>query len=529
MTETEFFSEQKLKAGNPSMPYGLSRLGTGLIYFLTGFAALSGSLGMIRSLASQGGAAFSESLDGIVNVAHFAVGIILIFASIVMLNRGVGAISRLIVPPRAPRDLQPGDVKTSLKRRELSAYAVDRGETYWLLRRWFPNQFPLMTQRRRQIVTSGLREVTRVATAVLVVAVSLFGAESLKSNPELTVAAGAVPGFPLLFFVLYAAGAVFHVAVAIRMIPSVAPRADITEFRAALRGGGDPSQMAHGLEHELGAIRPPDGTPNRVSQEGFALEEGGVTDSGQFDGSLAVENQPQIVEGVKASQTLSMLACGSGLQVAALLWFLTVPSFERPLGPEADDGVRFVSWLVTLLGGLLLFRMGGRMVDSAASLLSTFRFRSVGVLLEVRGNYARSQVRIGKGIHDSIESENLVVRSDSSVSGYVATLLTESEGLMGPRYVVATIVDEAGRRVEHLVSQWLQRFEQQGATVAGLDLKDAKLAEIVQANLAVDSRRAGGRALAQLEPGKAAGTDTRDNKQLSEKGSQKTEDPDNGR
>ncbi|MGH7470162.1 MAG: zinc ribbon domain-containing protein, partial [Longimicrobiales bacterium] len=83
----------------------------------------------------------------------------------------------------------------------------------------------------------------------------------------------------------------------------------------------------------------------------------------------------------------------------------------------------------------------------------------------------------------------LVVRSDSSMAGYAATILTESAGLMGHRQIVGMASNGAALGVERLVANWLARFEHEGATIVGIDLTDSKLADLVRANIGVDAQR----------------------------------------
>lgn len=495
MSDTEFFAAQTIKAGNPLRPYGVGRLIVGTVFLVCGLAVLGQGMSRLGEAVSAGNERFFESLDVVLLAGRSLVAVLITIGGIVMLSRGIGSLSRLIIPADAPRKVEPAEMRAALTRQEMRAYSLPRGLFWWPLRHWSPNQFALMTDRMRRLTSAGLWEVVRFVGVLILLILFFFGLASLPS--EVREAMGdSAPGFPVLFLLLFALGAAAHLTVAILALPSSSPKASVREFRDSLGGGGDPSNLAHRLEHELDAIRPKERTPNRIHREGFKQEEGGVNDAGQFEGHLVVENQPKVLDSIPPVYLYLLLAFGALLQLAALGWWLPVPELENPTAPKLPEAMLLYGWLASLLGGVFLFRMGARMTRSARMVLGTFRFSSLGIVLDVKGNYARSQVRVGKGIHDSIETESLVVRSDISLTGYVATLLTESLGLTGPRAVVAMVVDKRVDEVERLVKNLLANFQQQGATIVGVNLQDQKLRDVVEANLVLDGQRAQTRALA---------------------------------
>jgi hypothetical protein len=75
------------------------------------------------------------------------------------------------------------------------------------------------------------------------------------------------------------------------------------------------------------------------------------------------------------------------------------------------------------------------------------------VLLDLQGNYGRSRVTVGKAREDAIESENVIVRSDCSVSGAVAAILTESPTFTTDRQIVSMLTDDRARQVEGYVAK----------------------------------------------------------------------------
>src|SRR5262245_12701577 len=464
----EFFAAQARPIPNPLRPYAVLRVSLGIGLTIVGLLLVAGLVAPLSELLSQLRGRASEGSTPLV-IMRAVVAVSLLVAGLKALSEGIGAFGRILVPPRAPADMATQEVVTSMTRRELPAYAVVENEPYWLLRRWLPNQFPLMTRRHRHIVNVGLTEIMRTLWVVGAVAVGVLLLRAF-SPQHANVLIG--PWF-WTYLACLVVGTGAYVWGALSGLPTASPRAELSEFGMQVRGGGDPNHIPHSLEHELGILRPSEGTPNRVARLGFDMLGGGVTESGKFEGMIFVENQPVLVEGPAQSQSVILLAAGASAQAIALAWWLHPPGQE---GWTLDALV--IAGIFQWIGALRLHQLGGRMLQAAKEFLQSFRFHSSGVLLNIEGNFARSELRVGRGRDDSIETSNLVVRSDCSVTGYVAALLTESRELMGPRHVIAMALDETSRRVEELVRDWMSRFERQAATVVGLDLEDRKVMEM---------------------------------------------------
>lgn len=487
MEHPEFFESVDRRTRNPARPAGIVRIAIGLLYLAVGGFLLMTLTPTVLDLIRD----FSIDQELVRNeqVAYpirWAVGLLLALAGVSMMNRGGRLLGRVILPPRAPSELTAGQVEPAMTRREMRAYTVVEGETYWLLRYWFADRFPLMTHRLRAVVGTGLREVPLSAVLAGAGGVGWVLLTEFGMVEQLGISLQGLFLWP--FVLLYGAFAVTHAALAIMAIPDSEARATVFEFRHSLRGGGDPAHIPHGLRHELTEIRRGEGIPNRELEVGFELDSGGVEDTGNFQGQILVENQPQVVKENAPRQAILLAVAGGAAQATALFWLAAVSlGPASPTGPLSIGSLFPLALVITM--GILLASLGSRMIHAGTRLLSVFRFESVAVYLEVRGNFSRSHLRVGRSMRDSIESDNLVVRSDCSVHGYAAHLLSETEGVDGPREIVGMIADDEARRIESLVKAWLDRFESQGATVVGADLDDSKLSQLVQMNLSVDAER----------------------------------------
>lgn len=488
MAASDFFPVRSLDGANPLEPYGRSRLAVGTVHVVAGAFTAVSLYPEVRSLfaaIAYGSLSLQPAFDGV----RAIVGAVLCVRGARMMSQGIGGVTRMVIPSTAPAELTVKEAEGALMRRELGAFRAEPGLALRTLRSWFPTHLTLLTPRLRTVLDAGLAELGRFGRIALILAAAFVALHTFPSLNR-TLFAGALPSVPWSFVAVFGGAAALHAWLVMRALPREAARTEVREFRCAVRGGGDPSLLAHGLQQALAAIRVSDALPNRGRESGFALQQGGVRDAGAFEGRLLIETQPRFTAMADAPSARPLLAAGSIVQLLALFWWLGVPETPATLITGMNAG--FATSLVyggQLVGASLLGRIGARMVASGAELLRRFRFESLAVVLDVRGTFARSHLRVGKGMYDSIETDNLVVRSDVCVSGWCAALLTESREPLDERYVVGMLANERAAEVELLVQRFLWRFERQPATIAAVNLNDAGLLEVVHANLRVEQER----------------------------------------
>ena len=261
-----------------------------------------------------------------------------------------------------------------------------------------------------------------------------------------------------------------------------------------MAGGGDPKLIPIGLEHELMMFRASNGAPNRGVSFGFELSEGTVKDSGEYAGMLVVETQPTLRDQQDAPMLPLLFIAAVVVTALALVMLVGAPAYPNVLAdpqmPE-EASILLVRWLLRAFGAFMLLSSAEGLIDSAEHFLSVFAFSSTAIVVRVQGTFGRAGIKVGKGVNDSIESENVVLRSDSSVVGYVARIESESAGLMGDRSVVAMHADVSATAVRNVVEAWFRDFRSRGADIVGIDITSGKVAQMVSANIAIDAQRAG--------------------------------------
>ncbi len=485
-----------MKAENPLRGVGFSHLLLGACKVGTGLIVGKVVADSVAQLAQFG---VGQRGTEVLLVAVYAVmALIVLTSGSKQLVRGFGNLGELRVPPRAPADLTDylADLAVPLERREMLAYSRSPADDSQLARRLFPSQYPMLSRRMRRQLSSAIASATTLASLAVLVA-SVLWAASLSTNPELRSLGLA---FPVLPFVALAIMSICRIHFVLSQMRDDLPKTDREEFRFSASGGGDPLQIPIGLEHELLSFRVTNGAPNRGKTFGFNATQGGVSNTGEYAGAIVVETQPELIKYRAAHRVQLLLASAVGLVVFALVLLIVRPSYLSQL-PGQNELTQ------VLLAGVLAMRMilvtvligaSGAALEQAEEALNVFRFQSLGISIQVRGTYGRAGVKVGKAMQDSIESENVVVRSDSAIVGYVARVETEAIGIMGRREVVSMTDDAASVAVLAALTRWFEEFQARGADIVGVDLTSTKVRELMRANVAIDAERSGAKEAAKL-------------------------------
>lgn len=452
MPEAEFFLTPESKVTNPLRPYGVAQIIVGVSFLALAGLVLRAEFPFLRSVVGSRGRVVVATPDGTIRLVVVILAVVVFLAGLPRIGKAFGKIRRILIPPGVPKALDTSEIRGALSQKELQAYAAKSEVSFRLVERLFPHQFPLMTLGLKRFVRRGLREVVRGA----MVAVLIGGAYAVFEllPPEIVSLIRPDPGPSLFVFVgILVLGSVIHGAAAARAVPEVVPRTEVVEFKARAHSRERPHEIPDGIQEELESIRRGSETPNRTILSGFEALEGSMQGAGSFKGQIVVENHPKLVEPpLDTSMKLLLVAAVLWQLMALALWF-SKPAFvgaAYPIG--AQNSALLVSWIAQLAGGVLLLSMGKRMAENAGERLEAFHYRSTGALLEVKGTYTRP----------SMASEEATPGTECSISGWAASLLTESRGLMGERHVVGMLSDAPAREIEDHVRGWLARFEGDG-------------------------------------------------------------------
>jgi hypothetical protein len=354
-----------------------------------------------------------------------------------------------------------------------------------------------LTPAQRELVGTFGRRVAGAVAAVLIVAALVWALAALGALPPTGVwgtwvaAIGAVAGFALIA----------HAAAAFAATRRV-PHVDVAE-EPALRmdNTGNPLDVYNDLTAGLLEIR--EGTfPNRVPVNvppAVTRTRKGETDS--FAGEVWVETQPMPVARGYPAEAGILMTAGAALRAAGFAVLLWPASWGGGSGAGTEWQWVLGGLVVALLVGWWSFRAGGRLLKWGLTLHGLFRFASDVFHVRIYGTYTASETGLGDGRGGTMYGSRVQIQSNMHARVIGSRVITESRGILEPRYLLDSIRTEAfDARLAHLV-ETIGRLQDRGAKLAMPELSPA-LGRVVEANLRITGAAAAAAAAGrQLPPG----------------------------
>ena len=300
--------------------------------------------------------------------------VVLVLVGLMLVAKGVAWMRRVALPPGGPSMIERDEVIAVLGDRRLPAFAEGPTQPYWPLRRWLADELADLTWWQRENASTGVRAFVRTCGAVIALAVFCLSLSLIATNDLLGP-------FPTSFVILLPFVTAIWAVLGLMLLGSIGPRVEAIEFPVA----------ADGRNHRL---------------------------RGQ-----AIESRPIMLARPPAGIGLTLGATGVAVQCLMIAWWNLSP-IDYPL--QATSIIRHAG---SIVGGIIFFVLGGRMVAAARSMLLVFRYESMLVLIDDAG---------------------------PGMAARAAAVRTESLGLTGPRHVVAAVGASYVRdAAEKLVREWV--------------------------------------------------------------------------
>ena len=318
----------------------------------------------------------------------------------------------------------------------------------------------------------------------------LVGAFLLRSNLNRLNLAGYFIAIGLLVVL-----AILDYTVTMGLIPRYQPNTVAHEATDYFRGFGHPSQLINRLNEAAIPLRWKD-FPNRFHPTWFENASTSVGDVGNFSGSVFLEQQPQPLEEHLSKSAYTMMIVGWILLIIGNFSFLFLAgSFLSPVGSRyVEPALQFLGLLVQLTGIIIFSSIsasnGTRLVNLARFMFDSARFRSLGIYIEFAGNLSKAEIKLGKGMADSIESSNVAVRSDFTARFWSAEMISEAERLDAPRDLLALNQNPESAQWINFFKNAILQLREERVKPVGVELRSAEAEELIQANISIAGLRA---------------------------------------
>lgn len=294
-----------------------------------------------------------------------------------------------------------------------------------------------------------------------------------------TVLLQAQSGWMIQVIPLVAMYTAFHVAVVLSLRRGGEANTSVHIASEVIPSAGHPQMLYAVLENSAKSLDK-EGYAVRLGSQKPQLKIDGVTDTGTFESFIFLEEQPFPVESTERNALTRIafpLSCGGAL--LGIWWALHLLSLPlQQSNISSLLGLAAWTWLALIVA------------RGTWALESVFRFHSNMCLLIIDGTFGQSHIRIGKGMLDSIESDNIAVRADIRLRYYAAQALTETDSILKPRDLVTL---EATPETESRIAffeQSAKAFRDTGVAPLRIDMPGGT-SEVVRANLGVRAAAAG--------------------------------------
>lgn len=266
-----------------------------------------------------------------------------------------------------------------------------------------------------------------------------------------------------------------------KLFPRQGPSIDSDERLGTVQGAGDPFVLRSEIEQRMLAQRAR-GLPNYVMGDGWRVPTMTLNETGLVEGKLSVETRPVYITERERLPWKDFANRSKGLaMVAAFLPVLLLPMFPGSV------------LLAVALTTLIAYAASSASLGDAETLIQKFRWKSVVIYAELEGSVGKTEIRAGRGMSDSFESSNTVIRSDCQVRVYAATIISENKEIGDPRDIIALHRTSASDQALQTVMGAIKDFEAAGVRIRGIDLNTEAISSTARANIMVEGHKASAR------------------------------------
>lgn len=301
----------------------------------------------------------------------------------------------------------------------------------------------------------------------------------------------------ILLILLQGALAAIEYISTLMLMPRYQPSTVALEGTKHYRGFGHPDLIFSRLPDLAQSLRW-EGFLNRVDSTWGERASAAVGDVGEFSGRIIIEQQPKPLDNMGDRPAYLMAFFGWILMFVGIFLYLfqLLPAYIR----QGDFNFFYLPLYVPIMGlaASIAARSGDRFIGYGRTLLHSAQFRSLGILIQIGGTLSRADIRVGKSIADSIESTNVVVRSDFSARFWSAELLSEASRLDAKRELLALEQSDQSHTWIQFFRDGIENLREEGVRPIGVDLQAKEIDELLKANISISALRSSAMEKAQL-------------------------------
>lgn len=447
MSEELILSENTINIPNPRKIQGRGEVIVGISLTLIGLKVLfiwnyAGNLNF-QSIRNPG---FMEALLAgiclLVGLTHVITGLKSIFV--------------WVIPAHAPRNFWDLDLLfATLRTGDINTYKKPDTLSFKVLHGIFSDRVLYFTSLPRDIA---LGNISFIMQTIIFSALLMF----FWKYVSLFVTMG--------FIILLLISSVLGIVLTLMIVPKRVPTAKRVYTPQDI-SGGHPQKVYRSLED--GARELKYDFPFRFMGSVPSLANSGVQNTGTCQGFTIMETQPETVETRYQLAAMFSLVCGG---------FFIVLGFFLSVTMNPMIYTRLMPLPIT---GAIVVGIGYNFLGKSTKLFNLMRFKSRIILSDIKGEYYRSDLGVGKGIHDSLSSQRTAVISDNRLSHYAADVMSECYTLNEMREIIAINNSEGIDNDVKALIQFVESQRKPDLEVQGIDFGQESASKLLQQNVAI--------------------------------------------
>jgi len=447
MSEEFILSENTINIPNPRKIQGRGEVIIGIsLILISSMVLFIWNYAKYLNIQSIRNTGFLEALLAsiclIVGLAHVIIGLKNMFV--------------WVIPAHAPRNFGDLDILfATLRTSDIHTYQKPDTLSFKILHGVFSDKVLYFTSLPREIA---MGNISFIMQSVIFSSLLLF----FWKYVSLFVTMG--------FITLLLISSVLCIVLTAMIVPKQVPSAKRLYAPQDI-SGGHPQKVYRSLED--GARELKYDFPYRFLGSVPSLENSGVHNTGTSQGITLMETQPEPVETrYKKAAIFSLL--GGGFYIV-LGFFLSVTM----------NSMIYTRAMPLPIAGAIVVGIGYNFLGKSTILFNLMGFKSKIILSDIMGEYYRSDLGVGRGIHDSLSSQRTAVISDNRLSHYAADVLSECHTLNGDREIIAINNSEGiDTDVKSLV-KFVESQRKPDLEVQGIDFGHESAAKLLEQNVAI--------------------------------------------
>lgn len=444
MNETIAIAEDTIEVDNPQKLYGKVSVIIGTLVILIGLVVLVININRENSI-----------LTIVLSLITIALG----FSKLLS---GGFALKKLWVPLHAPKGfIDTNLLINSIKAGEIDTYNVDKSLSTEILRLFGSKNVYYMHGDAKNIARDAGNRVVKYSVFIIFLIVLLA-----MKIPDISTS------FYIFTIIVLLSGIVVNFIFSFGLIPKQMPSAFRVHKTEDIQGGHPKKAfriLIDGLKYlKYDYPKRFDGTePDSISE--------GVENTGITNGFALIETQPVPIENKNIPSAQLALYAGYVFWFLGFLFLLTKGTISSI----------YLGDFALPITGILMVVTGNSLIKDSHVLFNQFYFKSNVISTEIKGEFYQSDVGVGKGIKDSLQSERRGVLSDIRFNHYIATVFSVCHTLENDRNFISF---EKNAHIEQELDDlinYVQTQKKPDLEVHGIDFTEPSASKLVQQNLAL--------------------------------------------